>query len=235
MKIYDIQELLRKNSYPGRGIIIGRTADNKNAVAAYFIMGRSKNSRNRVFMKTEDGIRTEAFDPAAMVDPSLIIYHPVRDFCGHTIVTNGDQTDTIRDFMAKGSDMRAALKTREFEPDRPNYTPRISALIYPDGSYSMSVLKALDADGDCCCRYLFEYDRPKAGLGHFIHTYISDGDPLPSFAGEPERVIMDCETPEQLADILWDSLDDDNKVSLYVRYINLESGKSRVVIKNKNV
>lgn len=195
MAKYDIATLLETNAYPGRGIILGRSADDKYAVAAYFIMGRSTNSRNRVFTETEDGIKTEAFDPAAMEDPSLIIYHPVRELNGQLIVTNGDQTDTIRDGLAGGKTMSEALKSREFEPDQPNYTPRISGVIHADGSYEMSILKSLYGDPSCCCRYTFDYDKPKAGLAHFIHTYVGDGNPLPSFAGEPEDVAIDCPDP----------------------------------------
>ena len=234
MAKYDIATLLETNAYPGRGIILGRSADDKYAVAAYFIMGRSTNSRNRVFTETEDGIKTEAFDPAAMEDPSLIIYHPVRELSGHLIVTNGDQTDTIRDGLAEGKTMREALKSREFEPDQPNYTPRISGVIHADGSYEMSILKSLYGDPSCCCRYNFDYDKPKAGLAHFIHTYVGDGNPLPSFAGEPEDVAIDSPDPQALAQLLWKSLNEDNKVSLYVCYTELSTGKRSVVICNKN-
>ena len=234
MAKYDIATLLETNAYPGRGIILGRSADDKYAVAAYFIMGRSANSRNRVFTETEDGIKTEAFDPAAMEDPSLIIYHPVRELNGQLIVTNGDQTDTIRDGLAGGKTMSEALKSREFEPDQPNYTPRISGVIHADGSYEMSILKSLYGDPSCCCRYTFDYDKPKAGLAHFIHTYVGDGNPLPSFAGEPEDVAIDCPDPQALAQLLWKSLNEDNKVSLYVCYTELSTGKRSVVICNKN-
>ena len=234
MAKYDIATLLETNAYPGRGIILGRSADDKYAVAAYFIMGRSTNSRNRVFTETEDGIKTEAFDPAAMEDPSLIIYHPVRELSGQLIVTNGDQTDTIRDGLAEGKTMSEALKSREFEPDQPNYTPRISGVIHADGSYEMSILKSLYGDPSCCCRYTFDYDKPKAGLAHFIHTYVGDGNPLPSFAGEPEDVAIDCPDPQALAQLLWKSLNEDNKVSLYVCYTELSTGKRSVVICNKN-
>jgi hypothetical protein len=234
MAKYDIATLLETNAYPGRGIILGRSADDKYAVAAYFIMGRSTNSRNRVFTETEDGIKTEAFDPAAMEDPSLIIYHPVRELNGQLIVTNGDQTDTIRDGLAGGKTMSEALKSREFEPDQPNYTPRISGVIHADGSYEMSILKSLYGDPSCCCRYTFDYDKPKAGLAHFIHTYVGDGNPLPSFAGEPEDVAIDCPDPQALAQLLWKSLNEDNKVSLYVCYTELSTGKRSVVICNKN-
>ncbi len=234
MAKYDIATLLETNAYPGRGIILGRSADDKYAVAAYFIMGRSANSRNRVFTETEDGIKTEAFDPAAMEDPSLIIYHPVRELSGQLIVTNGDQTDTIRDGLAEGKTMSEALKSREFEPDQPNYTPRISGVIHADGSYEMSILKSLYGDPSCCCRYTFDYDKPKAGLAHFIHTYVGDGNPLPSFAGEPEDVAIDSPDPQALAQLLWKSLNEDNKVSLYVCYTELSTGKRSVVICNKN-
>ena len=234
MALFDLKSLLENNTYPGRGIVIGKTADESKAVAAYFIMGRSANSRNRVFTETEDGIKTEAFDPAAMEDPSLIIYHPVRELSGQLIVTNGDQTDTIRDGLAGGKTMSEALKSREFEPDQPNYTPRISGVIHADGSYEMSILKSLYGDPSCCCRYTFDYDKPKAGLAHFIHTYVGDGNPLPSFAGEPEDVAINCPDPQALAQLLWKSLNEDNKVSLYVCYTELSTGKRSVVICNKN-
>ena len=234
MAKYDIATLLETNAYPGRGIILGRSADDKYAVAAYFIMGRSTNSRNRIFTETEDGIKTEAFDPAAMEDPSLIIYHPVRELNGQLIVTNGDQTDTIRDGLAEGKTMSESLKSREFEPDQPNYTPRISGVIHEDGSYEMSILKSLYGDPSCCCRYTFDYDKPKAGLAHFIHTYVGDGSPLPSFVGEPEDVSIDSPDPQSLAPRLWKSLNEDNKVSLYVCYTELSTGKRSVVICNKN-
>jgi hypothetical protein len=225
---------LGKNAYPGRGVFLGRSADNKSAVIAYFIMGRSVNSRNRIFSETDDGIRTEAFDPSKMEDPSLIIYHPVRVYDGQTIVTNGDQTDTIRDSLAQGHCFRHGLMTREFEPDDPNYTPRISGILAPDGSYKLSILKSLMGDPTCCCRYFYEYDHPQAGLGHLIHTYMGDGNPLPSFEGEPVAVALEAENAQALADTLWNALNEDNKVSLYVRYIDLASGKAETVIKNKH-
>ena len=213
----DLNEYLCKNPYPGRGILLGRSADNRNAVIAYFIMGRSENSRNRVFEETDDGIRTKAFDESKMTDPSLIIYHPVRLLDnGLLVVTNGDQTDTIRDHAAQGHCYRHGLHTREFEPDAPNYTPRISGVVRPDGAYNLSILKSLDGDPSCCCRYFFEYDSPVPGTGHFIHTYQSDGDPLPSFQGEPRLVNISALTSDDLADEIWDSLNEDNKVSLYV-------------------
>ena len=235
MKLLDIKQLLNDTSYPGRGIILGRSADNTRAVIAYFIMGRSENSRNRVFTETGDGIRTEAYDPAKLSDPSLIIYHPVRVLDnGITIVTNGDQTDTIRDFMLEGHCYRHALLTREFEPDGPNYTPRISGVVKPDGSYNLSILKSMDGDPSCCCRYFYEYDHPQAGVGHFIHTYMGDGSPLPSFEGEPERIAIEANDAQSFADLLWANLNEDNKVSLFVRCIDLENGSTDTVIVNKN-
>ena len=234
MRMNDLAEYIGGNEYPGRGILLGRSPDGKNAVIAYFIMGRSVNSRNRIFTETEDGIRTEAFDASKMEDPSLIIYHPVRVYDGETIVTNGDQTDTIRDSLAAGHCFRHALLTREFEPDGPNFTPRISGIVARDGSYKLSILKSLYGDPSCCCRYFFEYDHPVAGTGHIIHTYVGDGSPLPSFEGEPQPVALDASNAAELADILWNSLNRDNKVSLFVRYIDLASGETDTVIKNKN-
>ncbi len=233
MEIFNIAELLRQNSYPGRGIVVGRSADDTSAVIAYFIMGRSENSRNRVFTETEDGIRTEAFDPSKMVDPSLIIYHPVRRWNGATIVTNGDQTDTVRDGLAAGKSYIEALRTRQYEPDGPNYTPRISAVVEPDGAYELSILKSFDGDPACNKRFFFEYDAPRAGLGHFIHTYQCDGNPLPSFEGEPETVRIEGDM-EQFAETIWTNLNEDNKVSLYVSFIDLASGETKFVIRNKH-
>ena len=231
----DIIEYLRGNSYPGRGILLGRSADGKCAVIAYFIMGRSVNSRNRIFEETEDGIRTKAFDESKMTDPSRIIYHPVRRLdSGVTVVTNGDQTDTVRDALLEGRTFAAALRTREYEPDGPNYTPRISGLVSPDGSYKLSILKSLDGDPSCCCRYFYEYEAPRAGMGHFIHTYERDGDPLPSFEGEPRRVAITAPDAETLAGELWPALNEDNKVSLFVRYIDLSTGETETVILNKH-
>ena len=231
----DMTEYLQNNPYPGRGIMLGRSADNRSAVIAYFIMGRSENSRNRVFEETEDGIRTRAFDESKMTDPSLIIYHPVRRMDnGITIVTNGDQTDTIRDNILAGHCYRHALNTRTFEPDGPNYTPRISGVVKPNGSYDLSILKSLDGDPSCACRYFYEYDAPKAGTGHFIHTYESDGNPLPSFQGEPRVVSVAAPDAETLAGDLWLALNDDNKVSLFVRYIDLETGDDETSIINKH-
>ncbi len=231
----DMIEYLQANPYPGRGVMLGRSADGKNAVIAYFIMGRSENSRNRVFEETEDGIRTRAFDESKMTDPSLIIYHPVRRMDnGLTIVTNGDQTDTIRDNILAGHCYRHALNTRTFEPDPPNYTPRISGVVKPNGAYNLSILKSLDGDPSCACRYFFEYDAPKAGTGHFIHTYESDGNPLPSFMGEPRMVSITAPDAETLAGDLWLALNEDNKVSLFVRYIDLETGDDETSIINKH-
>ncbi len=232
----DMTAYLQDNPYPGRGIMLGRSADSKYAVIAYFIMGRSENSRNRVFEETEDGIRTKAFDESKMTDPSLIIYHPVRWMDnGITIVTNGDQTDTIRDNILAGHCYRHALNTRTFEPDGPNYTPRISGVVKPNGSYDLSILKSLDGDPACACRYFYEYDAPKAGVGHFIHTYESDGSPLPSFEGEPRRVSVTAPDAETLAEELWLALNEDNKVSLFVRYIDLETGEDETSIINKHL
>ncbi len=235
MQVQTLTDLLRADPYPGRGIMLGRSADGKCAVIAYFIMGRSENSRNRVFEETDDGIRTRAFDESKMTDPSLIIYHPVRRLdSGLTIVTNGDQTDTIRDALLEGHCYRHALNARTFEPDGPNYTPRISGVVKPNGSYNLSILKSLDGDPSCACRYFFEYDAPKAGVGHFIHTYENDGDPLPSFEGEPRRVEISAPDAETLASDLWLALDDDNKVSLFVRYVDLETGDDETSIINKH-
>ena len=234
MKLFDLETLLRENDYPGRGIVLGRSADNACAVMVYFIMGRSQNSRNRVFSETEDGIRTEAADPAKMVDPSLIIYHPVRELDGATIVTNGDQTDTVRDALLLGGTFESALRTRTFEPDGPNYTPRISGIVYADGDYTLSILKSIDGDPNACSRQFFDYVTPFAGTGHFLHTYMGDGSPLPSFAGEPEPVAIDAPDAETLASRVWAALNEDNKVSLFVRFLDLESGESDTVIINKN-
>ena len=233
MNKLDLMNLLSTNSYPGRGIVLGRSADGKSAIAAYFIMGRSENSRNRVFTVTEDGIRTEAHDPSKMVDPSLIIYHPVRQVGDKLVVTNGDQTDTVRDFLVEGKSFGQALHTREFEPDGPNYTPRISGMLNPDGSFKMSILKSADGDPSCCHRFFYTYDHPLTGEGRFIHTYMTDGNPLPSFEGEPKRVVLDAASAEELAEQMWTALNPDNKVSLFVRYIDIASGEYTQVIKNK--
>lgn len=231
----ELCKLLRENPYPGRGIMLGRSADGRRAVMVYFIMGRSENSRNRVFEETADGIRTRAFDESKMTDPSLIIYHPVRAMeNGVTIVTNGDQTDTIRDNILAGHCYRHALNQRTFEPDGPNWTPRISGVVKPNGSYDLSILKSLEGDPSCCCRYFFEYDAPKAGVGHFIHTYEADGSPLPSFRGEPRAVPLGDESAAELAEQVWAALNADNKVSLFVRTVELETGETDTVIVNKH-
>ena len=231
MKPVDIKQDLAGNSYPGRGIVIGQSADGKQAVVAYFIMGRSVNSRNRVFAEEPDGIRTEAADPAKMEDPSLIIYHPVRQMGRGLIVTNGDQTDTILEFLKQGLPMEQALRTRAFEPDGPNWTPRISGLLSPDGSYKLSILKAADEAGTGCLRQTFEYPG-QPGLGHFLHTYAGDGSPLPSFAGEPEQVVLEGDI-DTLTAAVWDALDDDNKISLFVRFTDLETHTFQQRIVNK--
>ncbi len=231
----DLTKYLSEHPYPGRGIVLGRTADNKKAAIAYFIMGRSENSRNRVFENTEDGIRTKAFDESKMTDPSLIIYHPVRLLPnGLLVVTNGDQTDTIRDAIAEGHCYRHALNTRKFEPDGPNWTPRISGVLKPDGTYNLSILKSLDGDPACCCRYFFEYDAPTAGAGHFIHTYQENLDPLPSFEGEPRRVAIDATDAQSWAREIWSGLNGENKVSLYVQLFDLESRQRDICIINKH-
>ena len=235
MNVYETKEmgaLLASNRYPGRGIVLGLTPDGKESVAAYFIMGRSVNSRNRVFRLEPDGIRTEAYDPAKMEDPSLIIYHPVRQLGRALIVTNGDQTDTIREFLEKGKTMEEGLRTRKFEHDGPNWTPRISGLLSPDGSYKMSILKAADPEGANCARFFWEYPAT-AGLGHFLHTYVCDGNPvIPTFQGEPERV----EIPQDMdafVNTLWNNLNEDNKISLFVRYTDLATGEYRQKIINR--
>lgn len=235
MEPLNLYRLLEGNPYPGRGIVLGRSADNRFAVAAYFIMGRSENSRNRIFVPTEDGIRTQAHDPSKMTDPSLIIYHPVRQAGRGLVVTNGDQTDTVRDYLLEGKTFAQALHTREFEPDAPNYTPRVSGLLSPDGNFQLSILKSADGDPGCCCRYFYHYDRPLPGEGRFIHTYMGDGDPLPSFQGEPERVILDAPGAEELADRMWAVLNGENKVSLFVRYAALADGTCQDVIRNKHM
>jgi len=222
----DIFEYLSARPYPGRGILLGKAPDG-TSVCAYFIMGRSENSRNRVFEATEDGIRTRAFDEAKMKDPSLIIYHPVRRVPDAFIVTNGDQTDTIRDQLSAGGCLFDALLTRTFEPDAPNYTPRISGIVYPEGKYTLSILKADGYEPPLCDRFFYDFE-PKAGAGHFISTYEGFGSPLPSFSGEPVSVSVPAMEAYALAERLWESLDADNKVSLYV-----EAGGTEVII-NKN-
>lgn len=236
MKALNIYEELSSNAYPGRGIIIGKSPDGKSAVTAYFIMGRSENSRNRVFVEDGDGIRTQAFDPSKLTDPHLIIYAPVRVLGNKTIVTNGDQTDTIYELMDKQQTFEQALRTREFEDDAPNYTPRISGIIRLENggfNYAMSILKSANGNPDSCHRYTFSYTSPVAGEGHFIHTYMGDGSPLPSFEGEPKQIAMENDM-DKFADGLWTALNADNKVSLFVRYIDLETGKATSKIYNKN-
>ena len=236
MKKIDIYEELKQNAYPGRGIVIGKSADGKSAVTAYFIMGRSVNSRNRVFVEDGDGIRTQAFDPSKLSDPHLIIYAPVRVLGNKTIVTNGDQTDTIYDLMNQQMTFEQSLRTREFEDDAPNYTPRISGIIKTDEggfNYAMSILKSANGNPDSCQRYTFSYNNPLAGEGHFIHTYMGDGSPLPSFEGEPKLVGIPNDI-DKFTDGLWNALNEDNKVSLFVRFIDLESGETKSRIVNKN-
>ena len=228
---------LGATTYPGRGIVIGRSKDGKKAVTAYFIMGRSANSRNRVFVEDGEGIRTQAFDPSKLEDPSLIIYAPVRVLGNKTIVTNGDQTDTIYELMDKQQTFEQALRTREFEPDAPNYTPRISGIMHIDKgefNYAMSILKSNNGNPDACNRYTFAYSNPVAGEGHFIHTYMGDGKPLPSIEGEPTWVDIDGDI-DTFTKMVWENLNEDNKVSLFVRFIDIETGnyESRIVNKNK--
>ena len=236
MKKISLENELKSNAYPGRGIVIGKTPNGKYAVTAYFIMGRSENSRNRVFVEDGEGIRTQAFDPSKLSDPSLIIYAPVRVLGNKTIVTNGDQTDTIYERMDSQQTFEQALRTREFEPDAPNYTPRISGILHVENgpyNYAMSILKSSHGNPDSCQRYTFAYSDPLAGEGHFIHTYMCDGDPLPSFEGEPKLVEL-VDDMDAFTDMLWQSLNADNKVSLFVRYIDLETGKYTSKIVNKN-
>ncbi len=238
MNIYEINEIgaiLKDNPYPGRGIIVGKSEDGKYAISAYFIMGRSRNSRNRVFVKKGEALYTEPYDYSKVEDPSLIIYAAVRSYANQLIVTNGDQTDTIYDYISRGEDMRAALRTRAFEPDAPNFTPRISAVLnfVGDGfTYEMSILKSADEIGSVCNRYFYEYT-PVRGLGHFIHTYLTDGNPIPTFIGEPERVRLDKDI-DAFCDEVWSNLNPDNKISLYVRYTSLEDGTLEERIINKH-
>ena len=234
-KINDIAELIEGNSYVGRGIVIGRTADGAKAAAAYFIMGRSANSRNRVFTERDSVLFTEPFDSSKVEDPSLIIYAAVREYENNLIVTNGDQTDTIYDGLKDGLTFEKALESRCFEPDGPNFTPRISGMLtFADGgfTYKMSILKSIDPEGSDCARYAFSYPS-KAGLGHFIHTYVCDGNPIPTFVGEPERVMIPDDIDE-FTDALWNALDSDNKISLYVKYIDLADMTAQTRLINKN-
>jgi IMP cyclohydrolase len=232
----NLDQELQNNAYPGRGIVIGRSPEGKYAVTAYFIMGRSSNSRNRVFVTEGEGIRTEAFDPSKLEDPSLIIYAPVRVLGNDTIVTNGDQTDTVYEGFEKGLTFEQSLRSREFEPDGPNYTPRISGVLHVENGkfdYAMSILKSNDGDPSECNRYTFTYDAPKAGEGHFIHTYMHDGNPLPSFQGEPKKVKI-ADDIDSFTNMLWNCLNEENKVSLFVRFIDIATGKYETRIVNKN-
>ena len=238
MKISSIANELNSLAYHGRGIIIGKSADGKKAVTAYFIMGRSENSRNRVFVAEGNAMRTKAFDESKMTDPHLIIYYPVRVLGNKTIVTNGDQTDTIYDLMDKQMTFEQALRTREFEDDAPNFTPRISGIIHHENgkmNYAMSILKSADGDGSSCQRYTYAYENPIAGKAKFIHTYKCDGNPLPSFEGEPKTLELPDVDIDTLTNIIWNNLNEDNKVSLFVRYIDLTSGETETRIVNKNV
>ena len=236
MEKKNLAKELAGNAYPGRGIVIGKSADGKYAVTAYFIMGRSGNSRNRVFVEEGEGIRTQAFDPSKLEDPSLIIYAPVRVLGNKTIVTNGDQTDTIYELMDRQQTFEQALRTREFEPDGPNYTPRISGIMHLENggyNYAMSILKSNNGDPASCNRYTFAYESPAAGEGRFIHTYMGDGDPLPSFEGEPTLVDIAGDI-DSFTKTVWENLNEDNKVSLFVRYIDLETGDDETSIINKH-
>ncbi len=232
----DLKKEISSTTYPGRGIIIGKSADGKNAVIGYFIMGRSENSRNRVFVKEGDDLKTQAFDPSKLVDPSLIIYAPVRTLAQSTVVTNGDQTDTVRDYLLAGKTFEEALRTRTFEPDPPNFTPRISGILdFADGgfSYKLSILKSNEGREASALRFFYEYAQPVAGEGHFIHTYQCDGNPIPSFAGEPTAVTIAGDIDTFTADV-WSALNEDNKVSLYTRFIDLATGAFEDRIINKN-
>ncbi len=236
MKMLSLAQELKENAYPGRGIVMGKSPDGKKAVTAYFIMGRSGNSRNRIFAVEGEGIRTEAFDPSKLEDPSLIIYAPVRVLNNKTIVTNGDQTDTVYDGMKAGITFEQSLRCREFEPDAPNFTPRISGMMQLEGGkydYAMSILKSNNGNPDACNRYTYTYENPVAGEGHFIHTYMHDGNPLPSFEGEPKLVGISDDI-EEFTDMIWNSLNEENKVSLFVRYIDIATGQYETRIMNKN-
>ncbi len=235
MAMISLAQELQNNSYPGRGIILGRSADGISAVAAYFIMGRSENSRNRIFVPDGNGLRTEAYDPSKCTDPSLIIYSPVRVLGNKTIVTNGDQTDTIYDGMDHQFTFEQSLRSREFEPDAPNYTPRISGIIRleNDGfNYALSILKSAEGDPSSCQRFTYSYQNPIAGQGHFIHTYVGDGNPLPSFVGEPKLVSIPNDI-DGFTSLLWNNLNADNKISLFVRYINTQNGTAVSKIVNR--
>lgn len=237
MKKMPLNQELSATTYPGRGIVIGRSEDGTKAVTAYFIMGRSTNSRNRVFVEDGEGIRTQAYDPSKLEDPSLIIYAPVRVLGHNTIVTNGDQTDTVYEGMSRGETFEQSLRCREFEPDAPNYTPRISGIMHVENGsyeYAMSILKSDNGDPHACSRYTFCYEDPAAGEGRFIHTYMGDGNPLPSFEGEPTRVDIKGDI-DSFTDLVWRSLNEENKVSLFVRFIDIVAGtfETRIINKNK--
>ena len=237
MKRLSLEQELKGNAYPGRGIVIGMSPDGSKAVAAYFIMGRSENSRNRIFVEDGEGIRTQAYDESKLTDPSLIIYAPVKVLGSRTIVTNGDQTDTIYRNMDRQMTFEQSLRERRFEPDGPNYTPRISGIMHIENGifdYAMSILKSNQGDPSACNRFSFAYENPAAGEGRFIHTYMQDGDPLPSFEGEPKAVSI-VGTIDEFTAMLWESLNAENKVSLFVRYIDIASGtfESRIVNKNQ--
>ena len=233
MQIQDLGAVLRATTYPGRGIVLGKSADGQKAVIAYFIMGRSENSRNRIFVEEDGGLRTEAFDPAKLKDPSLVIYWPVRKFGTATIVTNGDQTDTVYEFLAAEKTFEEALRMRTFEPEPPILTPRISGLVHKDGSYRLSILKSANGNADSTQRFFYEYPQPVAGEGHFIHTYLGDGDPVPSFEGEPENVSIVGDI-DSFTRLVWENLNEANKVSLFVRFIDLVSGSEETRVVNKN-
>ena len=237
MELKNLAQELAANSYPGRGIVIGKSTDGKKAVSAYFIMGRSASSRNRIFSVEDEGIRTEAFDVnTLLVAPELIIYRPVRVLGDYTIVTNGDQTDTVYEGMSEGKTFEESLRSRKYEHDAPNYTPRISGIMHIENgeyNYTMSILKSNNGNPDACNRYTYDYSNPVAGEGHFIHTYMQDGNPLPSFEGEPKWVVIDKDIDE-FTDMLWTNLNEENKVSLFVRYIDIETGKYETRIVNKN-
>lgn len=235
MERKNIQQELKNNAYPGRGIILGKSSEGKYAVVAYFIMGRSENSRNRVFVEDGAGIKTQAYDPAKLVDPSLIIYSPVRVLGNTTVVTNGDQTDTVYEFLQQGKSFEESLRTRTFEPDVPNYTPRISGVVELEGGlhYKLSILKSANGNPESVQRFFYEYNAPENGVGHFIHTYRCDGNPIPSFEGEPEVVTIEGNI-DSFTDSLWNSLNEDNKVSLFTRFIDVKTGEAQTRIVNKN-
>ena len=233
MQIQDLRAVLRDNTYPGRGIVLGKSADGQKAVIAYFIMGRSENSRNRIFVEEDGGLRTQAFDPAKLKDPSLVIYWPVRKFGAATIVTNGDQTDTIYEFLAAEKTFEEALRMRTFEPDPPILTPRISGLVHKDGSYRLSILKSANGNAESTQRFFYEYPQPVAGEGHFIHTYLGDGNPVPSFEGEPELVRIEGDI-DSFTSLMWENLNEANKVSLFVRFLDRADGSEETRVVNKN-